>query len=91
MPKMVYGESVRQVLDYVSREEAQAGFVYSTDAQQGGGKVKVLETLSGKTPVLYPIALLQGSKNQGEAKKFVDFVLSAEGQAILAKYGFSAP
>jgi molybdate transport system substrate-binding protein len=90
-PKLIYGENVRQVLDYVVRGEVRAGFVYSTDAKQAGAQVKVVETLQGKTPVLYPIAVLDGSKNKAEARKFVDFVLSPAGQAILAKYGFSAP
>ncbi len=90
-PKLIMGESVRQVLDYVSRGEVRAGFVYATDAKQAGGKIKTVETLQGKTPVLYPIAVLEGSKNKKEAQKFVDFVLSPAGQDILAKYGFSKP
>lgn len=89
--KLIYGESVRQVLDYVMRGEVQAGFVYGTDAKQGGDKVKVIETMQGKTRVTYPIAVLERSKAQKEAQVFVDFVVSPEGQAILAKYGFSAP
>lgn len=89
--KLIYGESVRQVLDYVMRGEVQAGFVYGTDAKQGGDKVKVVETMQGKTRVTYPIAVLERSKTQKEAQAFVDFVVSPEGQAILAKYGFSAP
>ncbi|MDR2050423.1 MAG: molybdate ABC transporter substrate-binding protein [Deltaproteobacteria bacterium] len=90
-PKLVYGESVRQVLDYVVRDEVRAGFVYSTDARQAGAQVRVVETLKGKTPVLYPIAVLEASKNKAEAQKFVDFVLSPAGQDILSRYGFSAP
>ena len=89
--KLIYGESVRQVLDYVMRNEVQAGFVYGTDAKQGGDKVKVVETMQGKTRVTYPIAVLERSKAQKEAQAFVDFVVSAEGQAILTKYGFSKP
>lgn len=90
-PKFIMAESVRQVLDYVVRGEVQAGFVYSTDARQAGGKVVVIETLAGHSPVLYPVAVLERSKNKKEAQMFVDFVLSAEGQNILNKYGFSKP
>lgn len=90
-PKLIMAESVRQVLDYVVRGEVQAGFVYSTDARQAGNKVTVLESLTGKTPVLYPLSVLERSKNKNEAQAFVNFVLSAEGQNILAKYGFSKP
>lgn len=89
--KIIMGESVRQVLDYVVRGEVQAGFVYGTDAKQGGDKIKVIQELEGKTRVTYPISVLARSKSQKEAQAFVDFVLSPEGQAILAKYGFSKP
>ncbi|MDR1241427.1 MAG: molybdate ABC transporter substrate-binding protein [Deltaproteobacteria bacterium] len=89
--RLIFGENVRQVLDYVSRGEVQAGFVYSTDAKQAGDQVRVVETMQGKTPVLYPIAALSASKNKAAAQAFVDFANSAEGQAILAKYGFMAP
>ena len=40
-PKYVFGASVRQALDYVGRGEVDAGFVYRTDAKQGGDKMKV--------------------------------------------------
>lgn len=89
--KLIMGESVRQVLDYVVRGEVQAGFVYGTDAKQGGDKVKVIEEMQGKTRVTYPISVLERSKLKKEAQSFVDFVLSPDGQAILAKYGFSRP
>jgi molybdate transport system substrate-binding protein len=90
-PKFILAESVRQVLDYVVRGEVQAGFVYKTDAQQAGDKVRLIETVPGKTPVTYPISIIASSKNPKEAQAFIDFVLSPEGAAILAKYGFSKP
>lgn len=89
--KYIMGESVRQVLDYVSRGEVQAGFVYKTDAKQAGDKVVIIEELEGKTPVLYPIAVLKDSKEPALAKKFIDFVTSKEGDVIMSKYGFSKP
>lgn len=91
LPKFIYGENVRQVLDYVARGEVQAGFVYSTDAKQAGNKVRVVEEIALKTPALYPIAVLSASKNQAAAKRFTDFAQSPAGRGILAKYGFGAP
>ena len=90
-PKLIMGESVRQTLDYVVRGEVDAGIVYMTDAKQAGDKVRIVEVLSGHDPVSYPIAVIKGCKSPKEAQAFIDFVLSDEGSAILAKYGFSKP
>ncbi|WP_243361477.1 molybdate ABC transporter substrate-binding protein [Fundidesulfovibrio terrae] len=90
-PKFVQGESVRQVLDYVSRGEVQAGFVYMTDAMIAKDKVSVAATMGGHAPITYPIAVVAASANKDMAAKFTAFVLSAEGQAVLAKYGFKKP
>lgn len=90
-PKYIMGESVRQTLDYVSRGEVEAGIVYMTDAKQAGDKVRIVQVLSGHEPVSYPIAIIATSKAPREAQAFIDFVLSDEGSAILAKYGFSKP
>lgn len=89
--KYIMGESVRQTLAYVVRGEVEAGIVYMTDAKQGGDKVRIVTELSGHEPVLYPIAIIKKSAAHKEAKMFIDFVLSDEGKAILAKYGFSKP
>lgn len=87
--KYILANSVRQALDYVSRGEVDAGFVYRTDALKAGSKVKIVCNTEGHNPVLYPIAVGNTGKNHADAKKFVDFVVSQEGQAILKKYGFS--
>ncbi|MDR3357785.1 MAG: molybdate ABC transporter substrate-binding protein [Desulfovibrio sp.] len=90
-PKLIMGESVRQVLDYVARGEVDAGFVYATDALKQAGKVDVVLTASGHQPVLYPIAVALTGKNPKMGRAFLDYALSPEGQAILAKHGFSKP
>ena len=90
-PKFIMGESVRQTLDYVSRGEVDAGIVYMTDAKQAGENVRIVQVLSGHDPVSYPIAVIKGCKSPKEAAAFIEFVLSDEGSAILAKYGFSKP
>ena len=88
--KLIYAEDVRQVLDYVVRGEVDAGIVYSSDVLSGGAKVKevVRAPEDSHDPILYPIAIVKDTKRKDAAQKFIDLVLSAEGQRILAKHGF---
>lgn len=90
--KQILGENVRQVLDYVARSEVDAGFVFATDAAAMKDKVVVIETLNTTTPVTYPIAVVKNnSDDYTSAKDYINFVMSAKGQDILAKYGFAKP
>lgn len=90
-PKAVLAQSVRQALDYVARGEAEAGFVYATDAGIMKDKVKVVATIPTETAITYPIAAIAGSPNPAAARQFLDFVLTPAAQAVLAKYGFGKP
>jgi len=56
--KFVMAESVRQVLDYLSRGEVDAGFVYGTDAKKGGEKVEGRGRNSPGKAGQLPIAVL---------------------------------
>lgn len=87
--KFIYTQNVRQALDYVARDEVDVGFVYGSDAAIMQDKVKVLLTASLKTPVTYPIAQIKDSNHSQLASDFIEYVLSSEGQQILAKYGFA--
>jgi len=90
--KLIYAEDVRQVLDYVVRDEVEAGVVYSSDAFSAGGKIKVVARVpdGSHDPILYPIAVIKESKQEGAARQFIELVRSAAGQNILAKHGFEA-
>jgi molybdate transport system substrate-binding protein len=90
-PKFVQADNVRQVLDYVGRGEAEAGFVYRTDAAILGDKVKIVLTTTGHTPVSYPIAIVSDSKQKSLAKNFIAFLFTDAAQQVLAKYGFGKP
>jgi molybdate transport system substrate-binding protein len=90
-PQIVPAQNVRQALDYVARGEAQAGFVYATDAQTQRDKVQVAMTVPTATPVRYPIAVTNKSQHADLARDFVTFIVSPDGEAVLKKYGFSAP
>jgi molybdate transport system substrate-binding protein len=88
--RLVYGENVRQVMDYVARGEVDAGLVYASDTSIARKKISV----SAQAPkgscafIAYPIAVVQGTGNRQAARRFIDLTLSATGQAILKKFGF---
>ncbi|MBN8746705.1 MAG: molybdate ABC transporter substrate-binding protein [Variovorax sp.] len=90
-PKWIYGESVRQVLDYVARGEVDAGFVYRTDALVKKDETRVALLVPTTSPVTYPIAQLAASKQPAAAQSFIAFVKSPQGQQILGSFGFSRP
>lgn len=89
--RLITGDSVRQVLNYVARGEVDAGFVYRTDAQQDSGKVQVVMAVPTRNRVSYPIARVAGSHQGALAQDFVSYVVGPAGQQTLARYGFSAP
>lgn len=88
--RLIYGEDVRQVLDYVARGEVDAGIVYASDAQISENRVRVAargeENLH--EPILYPIGVLKDSRRQEAARTFIELLISAEGQIVLRRNGF---
>lgn len=90
-PKMIFGESVRQVLDYLSRGEVDCGFVYRTDAVKAGEAVRIVTEVPLEKPVTYPIAVLRDAKQPELAQAFVTFVLGDRGVAALEGRGFKKP
>lgn len=87
-PKIVYGENVRQTLQFLDSGNADA--VITADSLLGGRNVEVLP-FEWHKPVIQKGGVVSVSKNAALAQQFIDFLLSAEGQAIFARFGFGAP
>ena len=86
-----YETDVKSVLSKVALGEADAGIVYTTDAATETGKVGTVaipDTLN--TIALYPIGVVKASKQVATAQDFLHYVVTTDGQATLAKYGFIA-
>lgn len=83
---------VRALLTKVEAGELDAGITYVTDVTSTGGTVDGVDIPDDQNVVAeYPIAALSNAPNPDAAAAFVEFVLSDEGQAILAGYGFALP
>lgn len=88
--RFVFGGNVRQVLDYVARGEADAGFVYTSDLTAAAGRARTLLTLPADLhrPITYPIAILAHAKDRDDADRFIALLTSPTGGAILQQHGF---
>ncbi|BBB89785.1 MAG TPA: molybdate ABC transporter substrate-binding protein [Methylomusa anaerophila] len=88
--KVVFAKDVRTVLAYVETGNVEAGIVYKTDSL-ASDKVKVAATApeGSHQPILYPAAVLAGTKQQKAAEDFLTYLSGAESKAVFEKYGFT--
>jgi molybdate transport system substrate-binding protein len=85
-------EDVKSTLTKVELNEVDAALVYVSDVTAAGSKVKGIEIPADVNATTeYPIAALTKAPNPSGAQAFVDYVLSAEGVAVLTADGFAKP
>ncbi len=85
-------DDVKGVLAKVGLGEADAGFVYATDAVAASDRVAVVELPEhAQPPIAYQIAVVRGTENEEEARAFVRRVRSGDGRRELAEAGFRLP
>jgi molybdate transport system substrate-binding protein len=85
-----YEDNVKQVVAKIQLGEGDAGIVYSSDVTPDAAAKVTKIDIPDKYNVLatYPIALLKAAPQADLAAKFMAYVLSADGQAVLQKWGF---
>ena len=85
-------DSVTSIVAKVESGEADAGFVYVTDALAAGAKVQTLDLPTAAEAVAtYPAAAVGASPHLADAQMFVDFLLKAAAQRLLRGAGFGPP
>jgi len=91
-PKIVQGKDVRQVLQYVETGNADAGFVYKTDAMTSEN-VTIAFTVAPDTyaRIEYPVGVVTATKHRIEAEEFYRYLQSKEALGVFVEYGFTVP
>lgn len=85
--KVVYAQNVSQARQYAATGNAEVAFLPLALIKAGDGEtIEVEEHLY--EPLNHAIAVIKDSRQQEAAGRFVSFILSPAGQAILERYGY---
>jgi molybdate transport system substrate-binding protein len=83
---------VKGIVSKVALGEADAGFVYVTDAKPVAARTRVIGLPQwAQPPIRYEIAVVKASSHRREARAFVTKVLSKRGRLLLKQAGFGLP
>ncbi|MFA7344567.1 MAG: molybdate ABC transporter substrate-binding protein [Terrimicrobiaceae bacterium] len=87
--KLVFAKDVRQVMVYVESGNADAGFVYGSDAV-GSKAVRLVASAPAAShkKVEYPAAVIRASAHAAQASAFLKFLRSPESSALFKAAGF---
>jgi molybdate transport system substrate-binding protein len=86
--RVAAAENVRAALAFVARGEAPLGVVYQTDAAaEPAVMIAGVFPADSHPPIIYPAAVIRGSKPQGKA--FLDFLGGPAARRIFEKHGFA--
>lgn len=89
-PKVVYAQSVAQAKQWAATGNADAALVPRSLVREGGGQTLEVDARL-HAPIDQAMAVVRASKKQDEARRFVEFVLSEEGQSVLKGFGYDTP
>jgi molybdate transport system substrate-binding protein len=89
-PKLVYGENIRQTMQYAETGNADAAITaLSLSVGSAGRWTLVPEELH--EPLDQAMAVIKGARLEREGRRFAEFINSAQGRSIMRKYGFILP
>jgi len=83
---------VAGIVGKLTQGAVDAGFVYSSDVEGAGGRLKAIELPDRLEPTVeYGVAVVKGARNREGARRFVDGLLEGTGAAALRDTGFGPP
>ncbi len=87
--KITYGSNVKEVTTQVKEGTVDAGIIYATDAASANLEVVDLATKDMCKQVIYPAAVLNITKKELEAKRFLDYLTTDEAMGVFESVGFA--
>jgi molybdate transport system substrate-binding protein len=83
---------VKGIVGKLTQDAADAGFVYVTDVNAAGDKLRPVKLPTDLEPdVTYAAGVVEGAKQPDQAREFVDGLRDGACADALAKAGFGAP
>ena len=80
------------IVGKLTQGAVDAGFVYRSDVEGAGGKLKAIELPDELKPTVeYGVAIVKGARNQADGEAFVDGLLDGAGAQALIDNGFGPP
>lgn len=89
-PKVVYSQTVAQAKQFASSGNAEAAFVPRSLVREGEGTAIEIDARL-HAPIDQSVGIVRASKRQDAARRFVEFLMSEEGQSVLKSFGYDAP
>ena len=89
-PKLVYGDNIRQTLQYAETGNVEVAIVALSLSTQSRGRWTLIPEELHK-PIDQGMAIIKTTTNEPAARAFAAFVNGPQGRAIMQKYGFTFP
>ena len=89
-PKLVYGDNIRQTLQYAETGNVEVAIVALSLSVQSRGRWTLIPEELHK-PIDQGLGIMKTAKNEQAARDFVSFLTGPQGRAIMQKYGFTFP
>lgn len=89
-PKLVYGENVRQTMQYAETGNADVAIIALSLSVRSNGRWTLIPEQLHK-PLDQALAVVKDGRSEGEARRFAEFINSSSGRATMRKFGFILP
>lgn len=89
-PKVVYSQTVAQAKQFASSGNADAAFIPRSLVREGEGRAIEVDAKL-HAPIDQAVGVVRASKKQDAARRFVEFLMSEEGQSVLKSFGYDTP